>query len=232
MSRGRLWRALAPGSLLCVLFLLCCRIPSTRISPPPAQIEGMEGYASLKLKGEQGSTRSRFSFLFQFPGQARIDVSDVLGRTLYQIMIGDNQAFLFIPSKKVYWQGEEGDIIHRFLGFRLNFDELVSLLSGQWGEEDFGIEDWKREWILQKDNQGRVVRGMRRDLGFEVIEFFPDTSVVRILDFHHPLTRGRLKVLSIGFNPPLKKGFFSYDFLRDYQRKSWAEIEDMLNEKN
>ncbi len=216
--------------LVALLFLLSCTIPQVRISPPPAQIERIEGYASLKIESGQETARSKFSFLFQLPDRGRIDVSSFLGKTAYQIIINDRTAFLLIPSKRVYWQGEEEEIVEKILGFRLNFDELVSMMTGQWEEgED---KPWQRDWILEQDELGRIRAGQRRELGFEVQEFFQYTSVVRLLTFEHPPNKGRLKILAINFNQPLKEGVFSQEFLKRYEQKTWAEIEEMLNEKN
>lgn len=222
------------GCFLLFIFLISCTISRWRPPPLPSRIDRIEGFASLRVKGEQGTAKSKFSFLFQLPNQGRIDVTTVLGKTLYQIIVDEEEAFLLIPSKKVFWQGEEEEIIDKFLGFRLNLDELVSLLSGQWSGPrwDFKEEDWLKEWILERDTQGRIVRGKKGGLFFEVKEFFKNTSVIRLLTFYHPLSSGHLKILTIDFNQPLKAGVFSHRFLDRYERKTWAEIEEMLNEKN
>lgn len=218
---------------LVFVFLLSCSLSLVRL-PPPSQIERIEGYASLRIKGEQGTARSKFSFLFQLPNQGRIDVSNILGKILYQIIIDEREAFFLIPSKRVYWKGEEEEIIDRFLGFRLNLNELASLLSGQWSGAgmNFGEENWRKSWILEKDEQGRIIRGQRQDLWFEVKKYFKNTSVARLLTFQHPLSSGRLKIVTINFNQPLKKEAFSHEFLKNCERKTWAQIEEMLNDKN
>lgn len=192
----------------------------------------MEGYASLSTRSEQGTERTKFSFLFQRPNEGRIDVSHVLGQTLYQIIIREEEAFFLIPSKKVYWQGEEEEIIDRLLGFELNLHELVNLLSGQWKgqEENEEGEPWKN-WILEKDERGRIKGGRRGDLEFEVVEFFRNTSVVRRLAFRHPLSQGRLKILKLRFDTPLRKAAFSLAFLERFEPKTWEEIEEILDEK-
>lgn len=227
-------KARLAGCFLGLIFFISCSLSRLNLPPLPSRIKRIEGYASLKVKGEERAARSKFSFLFQLPNQGRIDVSSVLGKTLYQIIIDRKNAFFLIPSKKVYWQGEEEEIIYRFLGFRLNLNELISLLSGQWSGEGRDLEegDWRKGWILDKDEQGRIIRGQREELGFEVKEFFKNTSVVRLLTFQHPLSNGRLKVLAINFNQPLKRGVFSLAFLKNYKPKTWAEIEDILNDKN
>ncbi len=224
MPKRYFWGA---AILLC---LVGCTIPQVRISPLPDQIERIEGYASLRIQSGQDSSRSKFSFLFQLPHRGRIDVSNFLGKTLYQILVGDQTAFLIIPSKKVYWQGDEEQIVERILGFRLNLDELLSLMTGQWEESE--VEPWRRGWVFEKDEWGRIRAGQRGELVFEVREFFQKTTVVREVTFEHPFNHGRLKILAINFNQPLKTGVFSQRFLEKYSQKSWEEIEAILDGKN
>ena len=123
-------------SLALALFvLICCRPSGVLLQPVPVNIDRIEGHASLKISGEQGSARSKFAFLFQLPHQGRIEVSDfLLGRTLYQIIIDGERAVFLIPSKRVYWEGGEEEIIDYFLGFRLSLDEMISLIKGKWEE--------------------------------------------------------------------------------------------------
>jgi hypothetical protein len=218
---------------LAALFLgLSCTIPQVRISPPPSGIKRMEGYASLRTSNEQGTAKSKFSFLFQLPNQGRIDVSSILGKTLYQIIIQEGESFFIVPSKKVYWRGEEGEIIDKFLGFELKINELVSILSGQWKREEEKSSDYGREeWFLERDQSGRIKRGHRGDLEFEVIEFFKNTGVARRLAFHYPASQGRITILKLKFNNPVKKEVFSLHFLKNYQLRTWEEIEEMMSER-
>jgi hypothetical protein len=150
-----------------------------------------------------------------------------LGRTLYQIIVTEDKAVFIIPSKRVYWQGEEEEIIQYFLGFRLNLYEMINLLSGKWeGEER------NESWSFAKDERGRIMAGQRGEFQFEVKEFLADTPFARILIFQHPLNRGFIKILRINLNQPLKKGVFSLSVLGKYERKSWIEIEKILANEN
>jgi len=217
-----------------LFFLVYCRPSPVILLPLPSKIERIEGYASLRIIGDQGSSRSKFSFLFQLPHQGRIEVSNILGRTLYQIIVAEDKAAFIVPSKKVYWQGEEEEIIRYFLGFRLNLYEMINLLSGKWESkvmEDEG-EESKESWRFAKDERGRIQAGTRDEFRFEVHEFFTDTPFARLLIFQHPLNDGRLKILRINLNRPLKKGAFSLSVLGRYERKSWAEIERILANEN
>ena len=212
---------------LVILFLAYCRPSPVIFLPLPSEIERIEGYASLRISRDQGSSRSKFSFLFQLPHQGRIEVSNILGRTLYQIIVAEDKAVFIVPSKRVYWQGEEEEIIRYFLGFRLNLYEMINLLSGKWeGEER------NESWSFEKDERGRIMAGQRGEFQFEVKEFLADTPFARILIFQHPLNRGFLKILRININQPLKKGVFSLSVLGKYERKSWIEIEKILANEN
>jgi hypothetical protein len=238
-SRARKATKALKFSLILVAFLdlffqAYCRPSPVIILPLPSKIERIEGYASLRITGDQGSSRSKFSFLFQLPHQGRIEVSDILGRTLYQIIVSKDKAAFIVPAKKVYWQGEEEEIIRYFLGFRLNLAEMINLLSGRWEGEEMENEgeEGKENWSFTKDERGRIMAGQRGELRFEVKEFFADTPFGRLLFFQHPLSRGRLRILRISLNRPLKKGSFSLSVLGKYRRKSWAEIEKILANEN
>ena len=226
--------SLFPIVFLAIFFLVHCRPSPVILLPLPSKVERIEGYASLRITGDQGSSRSKFSFLFQLPHQGRIEVSNILGRTLYQIIVAEEKAAFIIPSKRVYWQGEEEEIIRYFLGFRLNLYEMINLLSGKWEGEEIGYEgeEGKEIWSLAKDERDRIMAGRRGEFRFEVKEFFADTPFARLLIFQHPLNRGRLKILRINLNQPLKKGTFSLSVLGRYERKSWAEIEKILANEN
>lgn len=221
--------------LIAFWILAYCRPSSISLHPIPSKIDRIEGYASISITGAQGSGRSKFFFLFQLPRQGRIEVSNFLGRTLYQIIINGERAVFFLPSKRVYWQGKEEEIINFFLGFYLNLDEMLSLIRGEWETKEKDIKDREdlENWNLRRDEKSRVVAGQRGELRFEVREFLAGSSFPRILYFYHPLNKGRLKVLRLGLNRPLKKsGAFSLSFLEDYRQVSWDEIEKILSNEN
>jgi hypothetical protein len=216
------------GCCFCLMILFSCRSSRLLLTPIPPQIESMEGYASLRLKNAEGSAKSKFSFVFHLPSKGRIEASDFLGRTLYHIIISEEGAFFVVPSKRIFWQGKEEEIVYRFLGFQLNLNEMISLLNGQWdwdNEEDRARLD---EWIFERDKQGRVVIGRREDLWFYVEEFIVNTPLARTIVFKHPLNDGRVKILNIGFNNPIKEGAFSTSFVNTFEQKSWDEIEALL----
>jgi hypothetical protein len=200
---------------------------------PPSRIESIEGYASLRMSGEQGSVRSKFSFLFHLPHQARISVTDLLGRAVCQIIVDGETAVFALPSKRVYWLGEEEEVIDKFLGFKLSLDEVISLLSGEWSEGRGAEKEKSLEgWNFERDEAGRIVFGQRGEFRFGIKEFFAKTPFARLIGFEHPLNKGSLKILSLSFNQPLNQETFSLSFLERYKRKSWEEIEKILGNEN
>jgi outer membrane biogenesis lipoprotein LolB len=223
--------------LTVALFLLiCCRPTGVLLRPVPPHIERIEGHASLRITNEQGAARSKFTFLFQLPHQGRIEVSDILlGRTLYQIIVDKERAVFLLPSKRVYWEGDEEEIIDYFLGFRLNLEEMISLIRGKWEDSKQEAERERNttSWDLKRDEKDRILEGQKGPLRFEVKEFLSGSRIPRILVFQHPLNSGRLKILRIDFNRPIKKkGAFSLSFLSGYRRVSWKEIEKILADEN
>lgn len=193
------------------------------LTPVPPRIESMEGYASLRYEGPQGSAKTKFSFLFVSPDRGRIDASDFLGRAVYQVIITESQAYFVLPSKRVYWSAGEEEIVFRFMGFHLSLEEMASLLSGRWPENKPSFA-----WTLQRDGQNRIIRGTRGDLHFSVGEFIPHTNIAREIFFSHPLNEGRLKIRNIGFNQPVNEGAFSTGFIRRFEEKTWEEIQKMF----
>jgi hypothetical protein len=214
---------------LAVGVLTCCQAPPISLSPLPSRIERIEGHASLVIRGDQGTARSKFSFLFQLPNRGRIDVSGALGRVLYRIFIDAGEAYFIVPSKKVYWEGQEEEIIDKFMGFRLGLAEMTSLMSGDWKKHDSTSEGSLGNWIFSQDERGRIVAGQRDELRFEVKAFIEETPFARLLTFEHPSSTGQVKILSMDLNRPVRPNVFSKKFLEKYQSKSWAEIQEMLN---
>ena len=203
------------------------------LSPFPDQIETIQGFASLRIAGPEGYSRSKFSFLFVHPEKAKIEVFDFLGRTLYQIIIDEDRAFLVVPSKKIYWKSTEEEIMDKFIGSKLSVNEVKSFLSGHWGYlgKKTG-EGNKSSWVIKRNTDGKVVQGQKQDMSFQVNEYIDDTRLIRTLDFENRYQEGKLKILSIGFNEPAKESLFSFSFMRSFEKKSWNEIKDMIDHES
>ena len=199
------------------------------LSPVPARLESIEGHARIWLSHPEGS-RTKFSFLLHLPDQGSIEVTNFLGHSLYRILISRDAAYLVIPAKKVYWKGGQTEIFDRFLGFPLDLDEMIRLISGDWsGRSREGPQT--PAWNLEKDAQGRITAGQRQGLRFSVEDFIPESRFPRSLRFEHPGNSGRLKILKMEFNLPHDRGAFETDFLREFASKTWEEIQDILNDE-
>ena len=191
----------------------------------------MEGYGSLRIEGDQGTSKLRFSFVFSLPHRGRIESFDPLGRPLSIILIDEGGAYFVLPSRKVYWRGDEEEIISKFIGFRLNQIELINLLRGQWESDGVSTrsEGEKGNWEFTCDERGRIIEGQRGEFRFEIKEFFPGSQFARLVLFSHTLSKGTVKVFTVNFNQPVKPGAFSSSFLEKYSLKTWAEIEKLLS---
>jgi hypothetical protein len=183
----------------------------------------------LTISGDQGTARSKFSFLFALPDRGRIDVTGALGSVLYRIVINGGEAYFVVPSKRVYWQSQEEEIIDKFMGFRLSLAEMVNLLSGKWKDREMLQSERLESWSFAEDRSGRIVSGQRENLWFKIEEFIGKTPFARRFRFEHPLSEGRVKVLSINLNRPIRPNVFSTKFIEKYQPKTWEEIQDFLN---
>lgn len=216
-----------------ILFLIQCLPSRILFSPVPSEIKSLEGYASLRVYAQEGTARTKFSFIFLPPDQGNIEATNFLGQTIYRITINSEGAYLIIPSKKVYWKGHEEEIIYTFLGFKLNMNEMISLLTGEWRE--FGLIQSKEHepiWEFEKDQEGRIISGWRGDLHFEIREFVEDSHLARILEFDNGLTTGRVRLIKAAFNRPVKSETFSTGFLQNYKRKTWEEIQAIINNED
>ena len=206
-----------------------CQISPVSLSPLPSRIERIEGHAALTISGDQGTARSKFSFLFQLPARGRIDVTGALGSVLYRIIVYDGEAYFILPSKKAYWRGQEEEIIDKFMGFRLSLEEMINLLSGNWKGEAALQNGNLEDWDFTRDGKGRVVSGKRQELRFAIEKFIGDTSFTHRLVFEHPSSTGQIKILNINLNRPIGENVFSKKFLTRYRPKTWAEIQEMLD---
>ncbi len=216
--------------LLAAIMASCVGRPPVLV-PPRTGVEAVEGYGSASVQGPGTVVKGKFAFLFRRPDLGRVEAFDPLGRTVYYMIFKGDEAYFVVPSKKAYAEEKPETVMARLLGFSLRPDEVIPLLSGQWtaGDEQRG-GDPAADWTLGKDGEGRVVRGRRRDLSFEVKEFFPGAGVPRTVLFSRPGTSGRVKVLSARFNPVPRPEAFESSFLKTFARKSWEDIQEMAGD--
>jgi outer membrane biogenesis lipoprotein LolB len=216
----------APALLfLSVWALVSCHPPRPAVSPPPPVVESVEGYAAFRLAKNGGTAKSKLSFLFRLPGQGRIEVIDPLGRTASVLFLDAEEAYLVLPSKRAYWKAGREEVMSRLLGFAVGTEDMVHILTGR--------ADRLTGWTLEKDGQGRVVRGGRDDLRFEIRQFFEQSPLPRLVVFIRAEDRGSLRVLKMSFNQPMKADAFHHFFLEEggYRPADWPEIENWLREK-
>ncbi len=163
--------------------------------------------------------KGKFAFLFRRPGFGRVEAVDPIGRTAFLMIFREDRAYFVVPGKKAYAEERPEAMMERFLGISLQPDEALRLLSGTWADAGAGSG-----WDVEQDEQGRVASGGRDGFAFTVREFFPGAGVPRDIGLSGPGTSGRMKVLKLGFNPPLLEAAFDVSFLRGYALKTWAEI--------
>ena len=200
------------------------------LSPPPIQIDALDGYGSLFLRRESGSVKTRFSFRFILPSTGRIEALDVFGRTLAILIFKEGDSWLALPSRHAYWTGPEEELMEKFLGFGLKAGELARLLCGRWTGP--GAPDGAGGWKLERDVRGYVLGGERDGFRFEVGEFFGGASVPRSVAFSRAGRSGRVRVLKIQFNRPPRGDLFGPSVLKGLEPKTWPEIEALLQDED
>jgi outer membrane biogenesis lipoprotein LolB len=187
-------------------------------------VESVEGFATLRLARDGGTAKSKLSFLFRLPDQGRIEVLDPLGRTASLLFLDGEEAYLVLPGRRAYWRSDREEVMSKLLGFALGLEDLTHLLTGR--------ADRLSGWSLEKDNQGRVLRGQSGDLRFEVRQFFERSPLPRLLVLSRAEDRGSLRILRMSFNQPLKAKAFHHFFLDEdgYRPVDWNEVERWLRE--
>jgi hypothetical protein len=211
------------------MFLAGCAARPPVLVPPAGPIAAVEGFGSISLQGADSVLKGRFAFHFRVPGRGRIEALDPLGRTIFYLFLSEDRGSFVLPREKAYIEEPPAELMGRILGFPLRPDEIVRLLGGTW--EAPGPDpcfDTRAGWDVWRDGQGRVARGGRDDLRFSVREFFAGAGVPRDIEFAQPGMTGRLKILSLRFNPPERAGAFDTTFVRAFSLKTWEEIEEII----
>jgi outer membrane biogenesis lipoprotein LolB len=212
-------RLVLTGLLGLIAALAACAGRAPVLVPPPYGVEAVEGFGSASMRGEDVAVKGKFAFLFRRPGLGRVEAVDPIGRTAFLMIFREDRAYFVVPGKKAYAEEGPEAMMKKFLGISLPPDEALRLLSGTWADAGAGSG-----WSVEQDERGRVARGERNGFAFTVREFFPGAGVPRDIGLSGPETSGRMKVLKLGFNPPLREAAFDVSFLRGYVLKTWAEI--------
>lgn len=210
--------------LLSAAALISCHTSRPTVAPPPPTVESIEGFATFRLARNGETAKSKLSFLFRLPGQGRVEVLDPLGRTASILFLDNDVAYLVLPGRRAYWKSGREEVMSKLLGFSLEAEDLALILTGR--------ADRLSGWDLEKDRGGRVVRGRREDLSFEVRQFFEPGPLPWLLVLSRGEDRGSLRVLRMNFNQPLQEKAFHYFFLEEggYREADWNEVERWLRE--
>jgi len=206
--------------------MMSCAKRAPVLVPPAAAIEAVAGFGSASVEGEEMALKGKFAFNFRLPDLGRIEAFEPFGRMIYYIVIGGGHAYLVLPSKKSYAEELPETLMSRLLGLSLSPEEVIDLVGGQWpGGETGGVPGGA--WALERDGLGRVVHGEKSGFRFEAEEFFPGDGIPRVVGFSRTGASGRVKILSLVFNPPLRPEAFGTPFLGSFSRKSLEEILEM-----
>jgi hypothetical protein len=224
VERGR---ALLGGSFLLVIGLGACASRPPRLVPPPGVVEAVEGFGSATIAGADASVKGRFGFVFRRPGLGRIEAVDPIGRTVFLLFLREDRAWFVLPGRKVYAEDAADVMMRRVLGVVLRPDEVLRMLAGTW--EAGAGEDGANGWRVERDEEGRVIRGASADVAFTVRAFFPGDAVPREIGLTGPDASGRIKVLKMGFNPPARPELFEVGFLGTFKPRTWGEILELLD---
>ncbi len=200
------------------------------LAPPPADVEAVEGFGQALIEGEEGVLKGRFSFRFRNPDLGRIEALDPLNRTAYFVIIRGGEAYVVVPSKRAYAADQPEALSGRLLGFPFSPGEAVSILSDRWEAGEAG--PGQGNWMLVRDSEGRTVHGEKGELSFDIQEFFAKADVPRAIGFSDARGAGRVKVLSVRFNPPPRPEAFEVRFADIFTRVSWEELRELLRDEN
>jgi len=209
-----------------------CHLQPPALAPVPALLDEIEGYASFKVTRSGETAKSKLSFVLEPSRRAKVEVLDLLSRTVAEIYVDGQDGYLILPLEKAYWKATPEEIIGKFLGSRLSLPEMTGLLCGRWRGERSGEELVFSEWAFEEDAGKRKVSGRKEDFEFKVLEFFRGSSVPRRLDFRSTDCRGTISLLAMAFNRPVAENLFALDFLERFSSKSWEDIEKILRHEN
>jgi outer membrane biogenesis lipoprotein LolB len=213
-------RHIAAAALLAAaVFSFSCK-PFRPSLKPGGALERMEGYASLRITRGGETSRAKFAFALSLPERARLEVFDALGRSVSLFLLRGDDAYLVLPSEKVYWQAGRDEVIEKFLGFPVQPKEIMGLLSGRWAAAA------EAGWTFVRDGKNRATSGKRGGLEFAILEYFPGSDLPRRWSFRHPESSGTVTLLEAAFDRP--EPDFSPEFRRTFTAKTWPEIERLL----
>lgn len=200
-------RAALCGTLAALALAASCRPSRFNIVPVPPEVRTIEGYGSVKLVRDGESGRSRFSFVLEAGRRGKVEVLDAFNRAAAEIFLAPGESYFVLRGEKAYWKSAPEDVIEKFLGVRLGFDEVAGLLCGK--------------------------RPEKRDvLDVRILETFPGGSAPRRVEFSGPGSDGTITILALSFNVPAAESVFALDFLATHASLTWPEMERILRRED
>lgn len=197
---------------------MSCRTGPVRLLPPAA-LQSLQGQASFLLSGPDGVFRFRLGFYGRLPGEARLELFDPIGRLRAVVWLGPELATLYLPSEKVYWQGESRVLTSEVFGQELRAGELLTILAGRW--DYLASEDG---WQLQHDDRGEVLAGERDGLRFTIKEKFSPGLVPKTVQFSSGDYTVRMRVLRVSFNRGQEPSLFNPALPPGVKQLGWKEM--------
>jgi hypothetical protein len=200
-------RTAVSGLLLVLGFAAACRPSRLQVIPVPFDVRTLEGYGTVKIIRGGESGRSRFSFVLEAGRRGKVEVLDAFNRPAAEIFLAPDEAYFVLRGEKAYWKAAPEEVIEKFLGVRIGFDDVTGLLCGRRprGPEGFDIR---------------------------VRETFPGGSVPRRVEFAGLESEGTITVLALSFNTRVAESVFALDFLATHAALTWAEMERILRRED
>lgn len=235
MSPGKTtgwWCAFRKAKLLklavFIFVLTGCAGYIPEVLQPPAKTEAVEGLGQANLVASNFVIKGKFGFQFRLEGLARLEAFDQIGRAVFVFIVRRDQEYLIVPSRKIYAQSSPGVLSRHFLGLDFSPEEAVCFFSGQFSRlKEILSDQAANNWLIQTDETGRVNRGEKSGFIFDIDDFFKNSPVPR--SFRVFLAgQGRIKIISVKFNPAYREESFALNFLARYQRKTIEEMEQCL----
>lgn len=204
--------------LLCLMLISACSL-APRPAIPAGELKSLKAEGSFFYRGEAGQGRSRLLFYLQAPDRIRLEIFNPLGGLEYILWFNDTQASLYLPGRRVFWEGACETLTAEFLGGVVSTRELVFLFSGRI-KELASNPDWH---LLSREQEG-FYAGKKGDWKFEVKEFFQGRKIPRTVYFEKPGQIVRLRILKIKFNQMFRADIFNPSYAPAALKLSWEEI--------
>ncbi|MGB9835334.1 MAG: LolA family protein [Candidatus Saccharicenans sp.] len=207
--------------LLSLVFLAGCFVSPVRIIPA-REVESIQAESSFFYHGEAGQGRSRLLMYLQTPDRLRLEIFNPFGGLEYILWLNGEQASLYLPGKKVFWEGSSLKLTTEFLGGPITTNELAWLFSGR-------IEQLSQSpgWKSAGQRPSNFYVGEKDGWKLSIKEFFKGGEIPRTIYFEKPGQVVRLRLLKIKFNPRFSTEVFLPSYAQSAEKLSWEEISEL-----